>query len=294
MDEVDLNMLKAIAEKKNVTRAAEYLCIAQSSLSYRLKKLENEFNTNLLVRTPTGVIFTPEGECLLRCAKNMQEQLQKTKESIQNMKGTIQGILRVAATAAFARYELPDILKSFLELYPKVEIYLKTSQSQNVYRMLQKEEISIAIIRGDHPWSEEKRLIAVEPICLVSGSPLEIGDLPNRPQIVHPSSGVHDIAEEWWRQNFVSPPYVSMEADNMDIGLQMVLRDLGWAIIPAIGLKRYPSLYIKDLYWKNGTPLLRRTWLMCRYSSLELSVVSAFMEYMHDISSLSNTSFLHK
>ncbi|MEN6414191.1 MAG: LysR family transcriptional regulator [Veillonellales bacterium] len=282
MDKVDLNMLSAIAEKKNVTRAAEYLCIAQSSLSYRLKRLENEFNANLLIRTPRGVIFTPEGESLLQCVRNIQEQLRKTKESIQNMKGTIQGELRIAVTAAFARYELPDILKNFLKLYPQVEVFLKTSQSHNVYRMLQKGEVSIAIIRGDHPWLEEKRLIATEPICLVSGSPLEICDLPNRPQIIHPLSGVHNIAETWWRQNFASPPYTSMEVDNMDIGLQMVLRDLGWAIIPVIGLKGYTSLYTKGLTWKNGNPLVRKTWLMCRNSSLELSVVQAFVEYVND------------
>ncbi|MHC1758916.1 MAG: LysR family transcriptional regulator [Negativicutes bacterium] len=280
MDETDWNMLSAIAEKKNITRAAEHLFIAQSSLSYRLKKLEKEFNAPLLIRTPTGVAFSPEGDYLFQHAKNMLEQLRKTKEYIQNMQGTIHGTLRLASTAVFAHYKLPDILKGFLDLYPQVEVFLQTSQSHKVYRMLQKNEVSIAIIRGEHSWAEEKRLISIEPICLVSGSPIDISDLPHRPQIIHPASGVHDMTEEWWRQNFVSPPNISMEVDNMDIGLKMVLRNLGWAIIPHIGLQGYPSLYVKNIYWKNGDPLLRKTWLMCRNSSLELSVNKAFIDYI--------------
>lgn len=166
MDEKDWQMLSTIAEVKNVTRAAERLFIAQSSLSYRLKKSEKEFNANLLVRIPNGVILTPEGEYLLQYAKNMEKQLKKAKKSIQNMKGTIEGTLRIAVSSVYAHYVLPDILKGFMEEYPQVEILLKTSKSANVYRMLQKEEISIAIVRGDYLWTKEKHMLSEEPICL--------------------------------------------------------------------------------------------------------------------------------
>lgn len=280
MDEIDLDMLKAIAQEKNVTRAAQFLCIAQSAFSYRLKKLKNEFNTNIVVRTPTGVIFTPEGEYLLQCAKNIQEEIKNTKEYIQRTKGNVQGILRIAVTTAFARYELADILQGFLNLYPDVEIFLKTNKSQNVYSMLQKNEVTIAIVRGDNPWIEKKYLICNEPICLIANEPLEMRDLPNKPQIIHPFSGVSNIAEKWWRENFSVPSYISMEIDDMDIGLKMVLKNLGWTIMPKLGLNNYPSLYKKELHWKNGKPLLRQTWLMCRNSSLELIAVKTFLEYI--------------
>jgi DNA-binding transcriptional LysR family regulator len=260
MNEQDWEMLIILAEEKNITRAAERLFVAQSSLSYRLKNLEEELSVPLLLRTKNGIFFTPEGEYVLQYAKNMKIQLENTREHILNMRETVQGTLRLAATTAFAYYVLPDLLKTFREQYPKIEFYLKTNKSNNIYRMLEKDEVTLAIVRGDHPWIEEKYLLCEEPICLVSGSPLEISELPDFPLITHPYSGVHDIVQRWWQQNFSLSPRISMEIDNVDIGLQMILRNLGWGILPAIGLENYPSLYKKNLYWQDGTPITRKTW----------------------------------
>ncbi len=280
MDEKDTAMLIAIAREKNITRASERLFTAQSALSYRLRKLEQEFNAQLFLRTPAGVTLTAEGESILRYARDAEKRLQEVKDRIQNLKRTPAGVLRMAASSVFAYYELPVILKKFIGLYPNVEIFLKTNHSRDVYRMLQKDEISVAILRGDPVWTEDKRLLAEEPICLASAEPLEMKDLPSHPMIVNPRSAVTDMVEAWWRQNFALPPYVAIEVDNMDICRQMILGGLGWSILPAIGLKGYDSLHVRPVLWTDGRPLVRRTWVMCRSSSLELKVVRAFMDYI--------------
>lgn len=280
MDEKDWQMLKALAEEKNVTRAASRLYISQPTLSYRLRALEQDLGVDLILRNPGGIIFTSEGEYLLSYAQNMLQELSKTKDHLQNMKGSVQGVLRLASSSVFAFYELPAILKGFQQLHPQVEILLKTSRSHSVSRLLQKGEVSLAFVRGDYLWREEKHLIAEEPICLAAGRPLDISDLPNHPGIVVSPSDIQDMVDEWWQQTFTVPPYIAMEVDSMDTCRQMVLNGLGWGIMPAIGLKGYDSLYKKELYWKNGEPLTRRTWLMCRDSFLELPVVQAFVEYI--------------
>ncbi|QJW48240.1 substrate-binding domain-containing protein [bacterium BFN5] len=170
---------------------------------------------------------------------------------------------------------------SWETLYPNVKISLKTGLSSKVHRMLLQEEISVAIIRGDHYWSEEQYLLSEEPIYLAALNPIEISDLPFRPRIDFKTDySLKNTLEEWWREKFCRPPLINMFVDNIDTCHQLVLLNLGWAVFPGIGLKEPNNLFTWALHSKDGKPLTRRTWLMCRSSSLELSVVRAFVNHV--------------
>lgn len=277
----DWLILKILAEEKKITKAAERLFISQPALTRRLKNLETQFKTSLVIRTPNGIIFTPQGEELLTYAEKTLLEIKQLSEQIQSMETKVKGTLFLGVSSVFAHYELPQLLKSFLEIYPEVEVSLKTGHSLKVNSMLQKDEISLGILRGDYSWEEEKVLLNEEPICLVSSKPIELKNLPKSPRIIANSS-VQNQAEEWWHQFFSVSPAVTMEVDSIDTCRQMVLHGLGWAILPAIGLKQYNhnDLHIRRLYFKDGTPLVRRTWLMYRSSHLNLPTICAFIEHM--------------
>lgn len=279
MYNIDWLILKTISEEKNITKAAERLFISQPALTRRLKNLENEFKTTLVLRTPNGIVFTPQGLELLAYAEKTLLEFKQLSERIQKMENKVQGTLFLGVSSVFAHYELPKLLKSFSVTYPGVEISLKTGHSLKINRMLQKDEISLGILRGDYHWEEEKLLLNEEPICLVSSQPLELKDLPKQPRILANSS-VQNLAEEWWHQNFQRSPAVTTEVDSIDTCRQMVLHGLGWAILPAIGLKQHNNLYTKNLYLHDGTPLVRRTWLMYRNIYLQLPTIRAFIEHL--------------
>lgn len=281
MDDKDWLILKTIAEEKNITKAADRLYISQPALTYRLRNLEKEFAAKLVSRHPSGVILTPQGESVLSYAQEMLLQLRKAKERVQNMENKVQGTLRLGTSSVFAHYLLPPILKTFLEKYPDVEVSLTTGLSRRINRMLQKEEISVAIIRGDYHWVEQKVLLGDEPLCLVSSHPIEFKDLPCLPQVSYlTDSSLEPMIQEWWRESFSEPPHIPMKVDNMDTCRQMVLHGLGWAILPAIGLRQQGAPFTQELYWRNGEPLRRRTWMIYPTAALELSAVAAFTEYM--------------
>jgi len=283
MDDKDWTIIKIISEEKNITKAAARLYMSQPALSYRLKNLEKEFGAKIVLRNTTGVVFTQQGEHLLGYALKMLTQLTIAKERIQNMENKIQGTLRIGTSSIFAHYELPGILKGFLERYPDVDISLKTGLSSKINKMLQKEEFAVAILRGDYFWPEEKYMLQEEHICLASSSAIDLQDLPYRPRINYGTDApLRVMLEDWWREIFSCPPMVTMEVDSMDTCRQMVLHGLGWAILPFQGLKQHDSLHTQELYWRDGSPVLRRTWLMYRNSSLELSAVHAFVDYLKE------------
>ncbi|HCM29003.1 MAG: LysR family transcriptional regulator [Treponema sp. GWB1_62_6] len=281
MNDRDWIMLKTISEERNITRTAERLYISQPAITYRLRMLEEEFRTKIVVRTPGGVALTAQGEYLLGYANEMLLRLTQTKERLASFEGKVKGPLRVGSSAIFANYELPQLLRGFLEIYPEVEIFLKTGRSLQVNRMLEREEVSVAIIRGEYDGNEEKRLILEDPVCLVSKKPMEIQELPDRPRIVYGTdTSLQEMVDAWWRKTFARPFLERMAVDNMDTCRRMVLQDLGYAILPSIGLSEFDALHTQPLSWRNGDPLVRRTWICSGSYAGKLPAVHAFVEYV--------------
>ena len=281
MDDKDWRILKTIAEEKNITKAAARLFISQPALTYRLKNIEEEFGTQIVSRVPSGVVFTPQGDFLLAYASEMLHKFGEVKEQIKNMENKIQGVLRMGSSGVFAHFMLPAILKGFLALYPEVEISLKTALSYQIIRMLEKQEITVAIVRGDHGWEGERFLLSKEPVCLVSRERLELDELLDKPYIRYSTdTSLKKIIDDWWRKNYNAPPRTTMEVNTMDTAREMVLNGLGWSILPTIGLPRNDTLFSKELFWPDGSPLIRNTWVFCSHGALELKTVTAFLDYL--------------
>lgn len=280
MNHSDWDILITLGQKRNITKTAEALFLAQPSLSYRLKRIEAEFGVSLFDRVPSGIALTPQGERLTAYAQEMRLRYRALRDDLSNMASTLSGTLRLGVGSAFANADLPQLLRSFGRRYPAVTISLKTSRSSQAYRSLVEGEVDIAIVRGAPQWSEERHLLREEPMCLASKAPIPFQDLPRCPQILVPPSDTHASNLRWWREHFSVPPLVLMEVDNMETGLRMVQQDLGWMLVPTLLLKNAPDLFRQPLFWKDGTPYIRQTWALCRFSVKRGRVAAAFLEFL--------------
>lgn len=281
MNEKDWRILSTLFEEKNITKTSKLLYISQPALTYRIKELEKEFNMKIITRGNRGVDFTPRGEFLAKYAQSMLSLLQKTKEQLVNMKEGISGTLRLAVSGMFARYELPTLLKEFLNIYPDVEINLKTGWSSEVYHMLQKEEAHLGIIRGNYDWPGDKILFKEEKICIVSNTEIDVVHLPSLPRINYQTDmSLKNTIDIWWNQTYTVPPKITMETDRSDTCKQMVLNGLGYSILPEICIQKEEPLYTIPLTTKNHSYITRNTWLIYHDTSLELKHVKAFIDFL--------------
>jgi DNA-binding transcriptional LysR family regulator len=71
-----------------------------------------------------------------------------------------------------------------------------------------------------------------------------------------------------------------MDIGRIDTCLELVKYGLGYAIVPSISLINTDSLYTINLLSETDKPILRETWMFHRETSLELSVVSAFVDFI--------------
>jgi DNA-binding transcriptional LysR family regulator len=290
MDEKDWNMLITLYEERNITKAAERLYISQPALTYRLHQLEKEFGTGIVTRGKKGVEFTVQGTYLVNYAKEMLLQLRKAKEYIVNMDQSVKGTLRLGVSGMFARYELPRLLKNFLAKYPDVEINLKTGWSSEVNQLLQKEDVHLGIVRGNYNWHGEAYLIREEMISVASHKQIELEELPSLPQINYQTDpSLRMLIDNWWKERFRTPPTIAMEVDRLDTCKQLVLHGLGYAFFPNICLSDDEPLHTIPLISKDQQPLVRQTWIIYRESSMELTLVKAFIDFLKEETAAQST-----
>jgi DNA-binding transcriptional LysR family regulator len=284
MDDKDWDVLQAVYEERNVTRAAQKLHISQPALTYRLNQLGMKFNIQIFVRGKREVKFTTEGEYLALYAKKMGNELRKLKDQLQDLKEQVSGVLRLAVSSNFAQHELPDILKNFHELYPNVLFNVHTGWSIQVLERLNNEEDHIGIVRGNYEWNDSKLLMREDQHCIISRNQINLDDLPNLPRIRHQTDpDAKKFIEQWWQDHFTQPPYISMEVDKLETCKEMVLKGLGYSILPRYVFKEKDLsnyLFIYPLTGMDGRAIPRKLWAFYRENDMQLSMVKTFVEFL--------------
>jgi DNA-binding transcriptional LysR family regulator len=284
VDERDWLIFHILYEKKNITKTGQALFISQPALTARLRQIEENLGTKLIYRSGKGIHFTPQGEYLAKCSKEMLSRMREIKDHLMNMHEEVQGTLRIAASHYMTKYKLPRLLKLFKMDYPHIEFKVTTTWSKEVLNLVNNQDAHIGFIRGDYPWPNEKKLLFDEPMCIASTDPVQIADLPRLPMISYRSDEFAQLLiDNWWRENFTVPPLISMEVDRVDTCKDMVLNGHGFAIMPSLILNKADDLHKMIITNKNNAPILRNTWLIYQKELLDINAVCAFVHFLEHI-----------
>lgn len=281
----DYELITTVAKTKNLTIASEKLYMSQPALSYRLKNMEEEFNCALVYRTPKGIILTSKGEEVAHYAEKALLEYNKMKDKLSTMDDVLSGTIKIAVSPAYAKYKLSHVLTSFKAQFPNANIYIKTCLSSAAAHLLDSNDVHVVIVRGDHLWNEEKILINEEPIVLAANSEIDLQDLPSLPYIEYGTDiFLEKEIRNWWTEHYDVPPMVTMNINDSDTCRQLVAAGLGFSILPSISLSKeeYPNLYLLPLQHKDGSPLLRGTWIMYRTIVSKILIVNKFIEHLQN------------
>src|ERR1700676_4929032 len=121
MDLRHLRYFVAVAEERHFTRAAERLGIKQPPLSLQIKQLEQEIGTPLFRRLTRGVELTAPGTLLLDEARQILEQVERTKANVRNRARGETGHIRVGfAGATYFQPRVPGLIQGYRRRYPGV------------------------------------------------------------------------------------------------------------------------------------------------------------------------------
>ena len=85
----------AVAEEKNMTRAAEKIFMAQPPLTRQIKQLEEEIGVQLIQREARGITLTPAGEYFWKQAQLILEKLASCVEESRRIDAGKKRIFRI-------------------------------------------------------------------------------------------------------------------------------------------------------------------------------------------------------
>ncbi len=119
-----LRIVVAVVERGSVRSAARQLGMAQPAISRSIQELERELGVQLFERTKTGMVMTQVGEMVIRRAKMIQVEIQRTLDEVEHFKGQDVGSISIGLSTAAHVAILPKILAPFRKRYPKVRFKL--------------------------------------------------------------------------------------------------------------------------------------------------------------------------
>lgn len=284
MDERDWLIFHVLYEKRNITKTGQALFISQPALTTRLRQIEEELGSKLVFRSGKGIHFTPQGEYLAKRSKAVLAQIQEIKDQITNMHEDVRGTLRIAASHYVTKYKLPQLLKLFKREYPDIEFKVTTSWSKEVMNLVNHQEAHVGFVRGEYPWPDKQRILFEECMCIASTEPVNFEELPSLPKINYRTDdSIQILLDNWWRENFSVPPFVSMEVDRLDTCKEMVLNGLGYAIMSHMILDGYENVHKIIIKNKNQEPIIRKTSLIYQEEILDINAVNAFIRFCETI-----------
>ena len=117
-----LRNVVAVVERGSLRAAAKHLGLAQPAMSRSIKELEQELGVTLFERNKFGMTLTSVGEILVRRARSMQAEMQRTLDEIEYFKGTAHGAITVAFSTATQLSLLPAIIRPFRRRFPNIRV----------------------------------------------------------------------------------------------------------------------------------------------------------------------------
>ncbi|MFF2858104.1 LysR family transcriptional regulator, partial [Peribacillus sp. NPDC058002] len=186
-----LKTFVTLVEVKNFTKTAEMLLMSQPSVSLHIKKLEEEFQTKLFLRSPKFLKVTLTGEILYDRAKQMITIYEQTRQDIQEHDRSIKGELKIGASFTIGEYILPSLLIDLQEDYPELELQVVIGNTEEIVQAVRLYKVDIGLIEGQ---TNEKEL-SVHPfmqdeLFIVSSNNHE---LANQDEV-----GITDLHDQAW------------------------------------------------------------------------------------------------
>jgi len=273
----DLKILLVVGRLGSFSAAARELGINHSSVSRRMRELENHSGQRLFERLPNGLVLTAVGDELFNAAKRMTEVTDVIERNIFGKDTQLRGVIRFATLDATAQHIMPSI-QTFLARYPNIELEL--IMSQQLANLSRREADVVLRATNTPPETYVGRKVAkhVFPIY-ASRELLNNFDVDNTPLDAFPWIAWEDGFTQHWMDKHVPAARIVYRA-NTALGICE-------AIKAGIGIAHYASFGgdIEQNLVRLRPPdpdLDLDLWLLIHPDQRHSARISTFMKFMAD------------
>jgi DNA-binding transcriptional LysR family regulator len=237
MDTEFLRTFVIVVEGGSIAEAARRLSLTPASVALRIRTLEKEFGTRLLVRSGRTVMPTEAGRSLTELARNLLHDVANLKSALTT--DTPVGELRIGAVPTAITGLMPRILMTVQKAFPGLEVQIVPGQSAELHSRVLNGEVDGAILIEPHfpmPKSCGWAVLREEPLQVIAPSWMAGRDahevLSTEPYIRYG----HGVWGGRLVENYLSRigirPHERFELSTLDAIAVMVDRGLGVSLVP--------------------------------------------------------------
>jgi DNA-binding transcriptional LysR family regulator len=155
-----------LVESRSFSRAAVRNFITQSAVSQQVKNMEARFETQLLRRDGKSVTPTPAGRIFYERSREILDSFEHMRLEMKSVGQDMAGSVRVATIYSVGLHEMSVVIKTFLKIYPRVNLHVEYSQGSRVYEDCLNGNVDLGIVT----YPEQRkglRVISLPPDKLV-------------------------------------------------------------------------------------------------------------------------------
>ncbi len=242
-----------VADTGNFNRAAENLNVTQSTVSSRIKSLEQGFGHPLLARSHSGCELTAAGHQFRHYANGMQRLWQKSHQAV-TLKPGFRSVLSIGAQVSLWERLVLDWIGWMRERAPDVALRIEADYSPSQMRQLADGLLDIGVMyQPRHTSGLVVEKLLEEKLILVATDKREVSP-----------GWVEDYVFVDWGDVFLSEhaeAFPQMETAAVTVGLgalglQYILKNGGSGYFPLRVVQ--PLIEEGRLFRLDGAPTLRR------------------------------------
>ncbi|PJZ52705.1 LysR family transcriptional regulator [Leptospira adleri] len=236
MDIPSLKIFREVTREGSFTRAAEKLHFVQSNVTARIQVLEKEFKTKLFLRSKNGVTLTAKGKILFDYCEKILALTEEAERALFDS-GIPEGPLEIGSGQTTASVRLPSILSKYHIKFPKVQLFLRQGNTDELIRAVLEKKLDGAFVYEGFSHSQfletpafSENLVIVAPNAMKSS---EIISSWKELSILTFKAGCtfRNKLDQWIQEQSL-PPGKRIEFDSLDSILSCVISGMGISLLP--------------------------------------------------------------
>lgn len=238
MDLMDIETFLEVAAALNLTKAAERLYVSQSTITHRLKKLEQELDYPLFIRKKgrRAVELTLRGEEFLPIAHKWMNLYQETERLRQNVPRS----LSIASVDSAVITVLPPLLRELSRKENKLSVTVQTEHTPKIYEMVRNREADLGLVSFDANLPD----IVTRPVFRQRYVMIRPCRQPEAPKTIHPRDldSAMEIFETWghaymqWHNYWWPSSMPHIKVDSLMALKAFLDYEEYWSIVPESSL----------------------------------------------------------
>lgn len=252
MDSHALRLFLSLADHLHFGKTSREQHVSPSALSRSIKQLEDELGAPLFLRDNRSVRLTREGQKFREYASEVMNGWHAIRQTFKQDQLILHGELSLYCSVTASYSFLYDILSSFRQDYPRIEMKLHTGDAAKAVERVQEglEDLAIGARPDSLPAGIEFQPIARSALCFIG---------PQSPQLLSEEQLKHPDAESWrdvpmilseeglartrtdlWLKSHNIKPRIYAQVSGNEAIVSMVSLGFGIGVVPQIVLDNSP------------------------------------------------------